>query len=125
MSTQTFQVRADTRVPVDLSVFGLRAFGDETRFETDLGTLPAKLLTKQHRLRTLKGPHVGIEWIERLDLDPDTLSRCLCNSDISLLNRPGSSICHRGFHDQGSKIWRDRYDEVFWVRMEIIARIGR
>ena len=114
MSTQTFQVRADTCVQVDPSIFGLRAFGEETRFETDQGTVPAKLLTTQHRLRTLKGSYVGIEWIERLDLDPDTLNRYPDLKPVLITAgqfRPGVP-CRNTVLSPNQKIWTDTSGEA-------------
>ena len=114
MSTQTFQVRADTCVPVDHSIFGLHAFGEDTRFETDMGTLPAKLLTTQHRLRTLKGSYVGIEWIERLDLDPDTLNRYPDLKPVLITAgqfRPGVP-CRNTVLSPSQKIWTDTAGEA-------------
>ena len=113
VSKQTFQVKADTCVPVDRSIFGLRAFGEETRFETDQGAVPAKLLTTQHRLRTLKGPLVGIEWIERLDLDPDTLNRYPDLKPVLISAgqfRPGVP-CRNTLLSPGQKIWSDTSGE--------------
>ena len=75
MSTQTFQVRADTCVPVDRSIFNLSAFGSETMVDSDQGLLPAKFLTTQHRLKCHRGLHADIEWIERLDLSAYDLNR--------------------------------------------------
>ena len=75
MSTQTFQVRTDTTVPVDSSIFNLRAVGSETMVETDQGLLPAKSLTTQHRLREHRGLFVDIEWVERLDLSAENLNK--------------------------------------------------
>ena len=114
MSTQTFQVRADTCVPVDHSIFGLRAFGEETRFETDMGTLAAKLLTTQHRLRTLRGSNVRIEWIERLDIDPDTLNRYPDLKPVLIAAgqfRPGVP-CRNTVLSPGQKIWTDTAGDV-------------
>ena len=114
MNTQTFQVKADACVPVDRSIFGLCAFGEDTRFETDMGTLPAKLLTTQHRLRTLKGPHVGIEWIERLDLDLDTLNRYPDLKPVLITAgqfRPGVP-CRNTVLSPSQKIWTDTAGEA-------------
>ena len=64
MSSQTFQVRADTTLPVDRSIFNLSAVGSESMVESDLGLVPAKSLTTQHRLKEHRGLFVDIEWIE-------------------------------------------------------------
>jgi hypothetical protein len=59
----------------DKGVFCLRAVGGETRIDTDFGTVPAKLLTDQHRLRVLGDGFRAIKWAERLNLDEDFLGR--------------------------------------------------
>ena len=75
MSTQTFQVRADTGVPVDRSIFNLSALGSETMVDSDQGPVLAKSLTTQHRLKCHRGLYADIEWIERLDLSAYDLNR--------------------------------------------------
>ena len=75
MSTQTFQVRADTGVPVDRSIFNLSAFGSQTMVDSDQGFVPAKSLTPQHRLKCHRGILSDIKWVERLDLSGDDLNK--------------------------------------------------
>ena len=75
MSEQDFRVRAFAPPSADSRIFGLRAFGEETRIETDQGPLPAKLLTRQHRIRTLNGPPLEIGSVERLELKRSFLQR--------------------------------------------------
>ena len=75
MSTQTFQVRADTGVPVDRSIFNLSALGSETMVDSDQGPVLAKSLTTQHRLKGHQGFYADVEWVERLDLSADDLNK--------------------------------------------------
>ena len=49
--------------------YDLRAICGETRIETDFGTVPARVLTDQHRIRVLGGGFKAIVWVERLALD--------------------------------------------------------
>lgn len=73
MSKRTVQIKADSKVPLTPNVFGLRAFCEETILDTHLGPLPARDVTTMHSLRSLDGSFVGIEWIQRLQLDATTL----------------------------------------------------
>ena len=75
MSTQSFQVRADTNAPADRSIFDLSAMGSETMVDTDLGLVPAKKLTTQHRLRTHGNGFATIEWVDRLGFSPQDLRK--------------------------------------------------
>lgn len=75
MNKRTVRLKVGSKVPLDHSVFGLRAFGAETILETHLGPLPAAHLSTQHRLRCLDGRYVGVEWVQRVDLDAETLRR--------------------------------------------------
>ena len=75
MSNETFQVRADTSVPVDRSIFNLSAMGSESMVETDHGLVPARHLTTQHRLRSHVDGFAAIEWVERLELGSEDLRK--------------------------------------------------
>lgn len=65
----------ETGVPVDPSVFSLRAVAAGTLIETDRGAVPAEHLTRKHRLRTIGGRFADLDWLERLDLEPHFLAR--------------------------------------------------
>ncbi len=75
MSKCILQVKADTSVPVNNSIFTVRGFSEETMLETHLGPIPAKDLTTRHLLRSMRGGYLGIEWVQRLELDANDLER--------------------------------------------------
>ncbi|MDJ0993235.1 MAG: Hint domain-containing protein [Dinoroseobacter sp.] len=75
MSEKRVLVKPGAKRPVNPSVFGLRAFSEETILDTHLGPVPAKDVTPQHLLQALDGSFVEIEWIQRLNLDATTLKQ--------------------------------------------------
>jgi hypothetical protein len=75
MSKRIFQVKADTTVPANDSIFALRGFSEETMLETNHGPIPAKDVTTQHLLRSKNSTYLSVEWVQRLEFEARELER--------------------------------------------------